>query len=109
MEHEELEQIMGLIVHGGNAKSLAVEAIRFAKNDQFEEAEEKLKEANKALSEAHHAQTAMLTEEAKGNPTKLSLLMVHGQDHLMNAITFIDMAKEMIEVYQRLAKLEVNK
>lgn len=31
--------------------------------------------------------------------------MVHGQDHLMNAITFLDMAKETIELYQRIEAL----
>ena len=35
----------------------------------------------------------------------LSLLMVHGQDHLMNAITFLDMAKEMVDVYRKLEEV----
>ncbi|WP_369671184.1 PTS lactose/cellobiose transporter subunit IIA, partial [Enterococcus faecium] len=31
------------------------------------------------------------------------LLLVHAQDHLMNAITFRDLAGEVVAIYQRLA------
>ncbi len=58
--------------------------------------------AGEALIEAHHAQTALLTQEASGDPVALSLLMVHGQNHLITAITFKDMAKEIIDIYQKL-------
>jgi len=56
------------------------------------------------LIEAHHAQTGLLTQEASGDPVELSLLMVHGQDHLMTSIAFKDLAREIIEVYERLEK-----
>jgi PTS system cellobiose-specific IIA component len=32
--------------------------------------------------------------------------MVHGQDHLMNAITFKDMAVELIALMKRVSELE---
>ncbi|TLQ39561.1 PTS lactose/cellobiose transporter subunit IIA [Ruoffia tabacinasalis] len=54
------------------------------------------------MIEAHHAQTALLTQEASGDPVALSLLMVHGQNHLITAITFKDMANEIIAVYSDL-------
>lgn len=99
---ELLETIMQLIMYGGDAKSNAVEAIRFAKRRQFTDAELKLQEANQSLSQAHHVQTDLLTSEARGDSVAVSLLMVHGQDHLMNAITFIDMAKEILDLYREL-------
>ena len=105
VEENQLELIMGLIMYGGDAKSHAVEAIRAAKTYDFETAEEKLAQANQSLSKAHHSQTDMLTQEAQGESVPISLLMIHGQDHLMNAITFIDMAKEVIEVYRELEKV----
>ena len=52
---------MGLIANGGNAKSLAFEAIRLIK-----EAREKLAEADKSLLDAHISQTDMLTKEGQG-------------------------------------------
>ncbi|KAB1952575.1 hypothetical protein E0484_15615 (plasmid) [Lactiplantibacillus plantarum] len=32
----------------------------------------------------------------------MTLLTVHSQDHLMTAITFIDLAQELIKVYHKL-------
>lgn len=102
MSQEQLEAIMGLIVNAGNAKSDAMEAIQAAKNGEFEEADEKLKAAEAALLEAHHAQTKLLTAEANGETLPITLLTIHSQDHLMTSITFNDLAKEVIDVYRRL-------
>lgn len=92
---------MGLIMHGGDAKGKAVEAIRAAKVSDFDTAHQLLCEANDALNTAHKSQTALLTQEAAGENVELSLLLVHGQDHLMTALTFIDLAKEVIELYEK--------
>ena len=102
-EDENLQAIMGLIVNGGNAKSSAMEAIMAAKTGDFAGADAKLKEADAALSEAHNSQTGMLTKEASGDHVKVTLLMVHSQDHLMNAITFRDLAGEIVDLYKKLA------
>lgn len=103
MNEELLEKIMNLIMHGGDAKSFAMQAIASAKNNDFEAAEKELDAANEALLLAHNSQTDMIQEEAKGNQTPVSLLMVHGQDHLMNAITFLDLAREIVDLYRKLA------
>ncbi|HAO5627520.1 TPA: PTS lactose/cellobiose transporter subunit IIA [Listeria monocytogenes] len=104
MDNKNLEAIMGLIMHGGNAKSNAMEAIQAAKNGAFELAEEKISEAEQSIVEAHHSQTGLLTEEAKENHMEVTLLTVHSQDHLMTAMTFTDLAKELIDVYRKLLK-----
>ncbi|AEB30600.1 phosphotransferase system (PTS) lichenan-specific enzyme IIA component [Carnobacterium sp. 17-4] len=103
-----IETIMGLIIHGGNAKSDAMEAIHAAKTDDFTLAAEKLDAADKSLVEAHHAQTSLLTQEASGEELTVSLLAVHSQDHLMNAITFRDMASEVVDVYKKLAGVSID-
>ncbi|HLR89251.1 MAG TPA: PTS lactose/cellobiose transporter subunit IIA [Atopostipes sp.] len=103
-----LETIMGLIMHGGDAKSSAMEAIYAAKSGSFDEAEEKLEAADEALANAHKSQTNLLTQEASGDSVELSLLLVHGQDHLMNAITFKDLAQELIDVYRKLDGQDVS-
>ncbi len=43
-----------------------MEAIQFAKQFDFDQAEEKLKAANESLTLAHNAQTDMLIAEAQG-------------------------------------------
>lgn len=103
MNDEQMEVVMGLIMHGGNAKGLAFQAIQDAKQGNFTEADEKIELANQELKEAHDVQTNMLTQEAQGNHVHVDLYMVHGQDHLMNAITFKDLAVEIIELLRRLA------
>ncbi|VIQ71868.1 lichenan-specific phosphotransferase enzyme iia component (pts system lichenan-specific eiia component) (eiia-lic) (eiii-lic) [Streptococcus pneumoniae] len=104
MNESNLESVMGLIMYGGEAKSNAMEAIQAAKKGDFSKANKKLADANAALLKAHIAQTEMLTKEANGDSAPLSLLMVHAQDHLMTSITFVDLAKEVVEVYERFEK-----
>ncbi len=102
-----LETIMGLIMHGGDAKSSSMEAIYAAKEGDFEKAEEKISDADEALGNAHKSQTTLLTREASGDSVELSLLLVHGQDHLMNAITFKDLAVEIIDIHRKLDGQEI--
>ncbi len=42
----------------------------------------------------------MLTNEAKGNAAEITLLTIHSQDHLMTAIAFCDLAKEIIDLHR---------
>lgn len=105
MDESNLESVMGLIMYGGEAKSNAMEAIRAAKSSDFDLSSQKLADAHRALLQAHKTQTEMLTKEANGESAPLSLLMVHAQDHLMTSITFVDLAKEVVEVYEKFENL----
>lgn len=96
--------VMELVVNGGNARSKSMEAIKAAKASNFELAKEKIKEANEALNNAHNFQTSLIQDEAAGKGVEISLLMVHAQDHLMNAMTVRDLAKEMISMYEEIKK-----
>ncbi|MFX3628995.1 MAG: PTS lactose/cellobiose transporter subunit IIA [Ectobacillus sp.] len=91
-----------IILNGGNARSLAMEAINLAKAGEFEEAVQKLDEANEEITKAHRSQTQLIQGEARGETVEIRLLLIHAQDHLMNAITVIDLAKEIIELYKKI-------
>lgn len=99
-EQQNLDIIMQLIMYGGDAKSNSMEAIQAIKKGDFELAKNKISEAEHSLVKAHHSQTEMLVNEAQGNQVQVSLLMVHGQDHLMTSIAFTEIAKEIVEMYQ---------
>lgn len=100
---EDLEpMIFQLILHGGNGRSAAMEAIQMAKQGEIDKAMEKLVESKEALNEAHHIQTALIQGEIRGEKKDISLLMVHAQDHLMNAITVKELAEEMVELYRKI-------
>lgn len=97
--------ITELVVNSGSAKSKAIQAIRAAKVGEFEKAALKIREATESLQNAHRFQTEIIQAEARGeNKCEVSLIMVHGQDHLMNAITTKDLAIEMIELYKIIYK-----
>lgn len=97
----EMEQlIIELVVNGGNARSKALEAIEAAKNGESDIADSLMKECNQTLGEAHKKQTDIIQAEARGEHTPVTLLMVHAQDHLMNAMTVRDLAKAIIEIYK---------
>ncbi|API91403.1 PTS mannose transporter subunit IIA [Virgibacillus pantothenticus] len=99
-EPKNLQAIMGLITHSGNAKSCAMEGIQEAKQGNFKAADKKMEEAHNELENAHNSQTSLLSKEASGENIEITLLMVHAQDHLMNAITFCDLAEEFIDLYK---------
>ena len=99
------EITMQLIVNSGDARSKAMEAIASAKAGRIEEAREKLQKAQDFLTKAHSFQTDLMQEEADGKVNNVSILMAHAQDHLMNAITVLDIAHEFVDLYERISKL----
>lgn len=90
--------VMKLVVCGGNARSSAIEALRSAKNGDFKHADQLMEDAEKTIQEAHEVQTEMIQNELNGKKAEVGLLMVHAQDHLMNAMTVMDLCKEMIDI-----------
>jgi PTS system cellobiose-specific IIA component len=94
--------IMNLIVGAGNSRSFAMEAIMLAKDNKFTEAKEALENANNALAEAHHVQTDLIQKAAAGEEIELNLFMVHAQDHIMTAMLAKDLAKEIVELHEKL-------
>lgn len=105
---EYLEVVMGLITHAGDAKSLCMEAFQLVKSQNFDEAFELIKQSEAALNKAHNIQTGLLTNEASGKSIEITLLMVHAQDHLMNAISFKDMTEEVLYLHEEMNKLKTQ-
>lgn len=98
-------QIMELIIHGGDARGKALEAIDAAAQENFDQADQLMEECAKALNQAHIMQTKLIQAELNGDDrVQVTLLMVHAQDHLMNAITVKDLAARMIELSRQLSK-----
>ena len=87
-----------IISNVGMAKSLAMEAIREARNGNFEEAEKKLNDAKVFLLEGHHAHFGLIQDEANGKKLEFSLIIMHAEDQLMSAETIKDIAIELIEM-----------
>ncbi len=95
--------VFSLIANSGEGRSLSMEAIAMAKTGDFEKAQALLEEADEKIAEAHKSQTALIQSEADGVKTEVSLLLIHAQDHLMNAITISQMAKEFVDLYAKMS------
>jgi len=104
MDNEEV--IMQLIVQGGNCRSLSIKAIQESRKGNLEKAQEFIEEAKESIGIAHEVQTKLIQEEAAGNCHEVNLLMVHAQDHLMNALTVKDLAIEQIEICKEIIELK---
>lgn len=89
---------MGLILHSGDAKNHMYQALDHAKCCRYQELEDEIELAEKALNEAHTVQTAFLQAEACGDAIAISALFVHAQDHLMTTISEMNLIKEIIDM-----------
>ena len=97
-------EIFELIAYGGNARSLAYEALEAAENYDFNKADELLKQSQEELSHAHKTQTALIQRELNGKTIEKSLLLIHAQDHLMTAISEQKLIEHMIKLIKKFKK-----
>lgn len=100
------EIIFSIIIHGGNARAKAYDALKSAQNGDFKEAEDLMLEAEKEIGSAHRIQTGIIQKEADGEKVDISVLFVHAQDHLMTAIAEKGLIENMIDLYKRIEQLE---
>lgn len=101
--------IMELVVNSGEARNNALEAIEAAQKQDFKLADTKMRDCEEVLSKAHAFQTKLLSQEAGGEgQTPISLILIHGQDHLMNAMTVRDLARHMIQMCHLIYEKEGN-
>lgn len=93
---------MQLITTAGEARTLAFEALKEAKEGNYEEAKVKVELANKAVEKSHQIQTGLLVSFAKEEHIDVNVLLIHAQDHLMTCMLAIEVIQEIIEVYENL-------
>jgi PTS system cellobiose-specific IIA component len=99
---------MELLVHAGSARSSLLSALQLARRGQFAAAEVKLEEAKAGIGRAHGMQTELIGMDEGVGKIPVSLILVHAQDHLMNAMLIQDLATDMIELYRRLPQGQSN-
>lgn len=103
MEQNDMQrQSFKIISFAGNAYSLFLEAIELARNGEFEKAMIQLKEGEVSLTNAHQTQTDLIFKEANGDAINCSVIMVHAQDHLMNAMLLSKLSREIIMMYEKI-------
>lgn len=98
MNDKMVEAAMGIILHAGDARNYAVEAMQAELQGMRPEADAKLKEADDAIKQAHNAQTEVIQEECRGGGTEPTLLFIHAQDTVMTIVSEINMIRMMIRM-----------
>lgn len=107
MDQEMERVVMELIMNGGDARSFSLKAIQYAEKGEFKEAEKLLEQSNVSLNKAHEAQANLIREEIQGAEVPVSLMIVHAQDHVMNAMTVRDLAQHIIKAQEDILELKV--
>jgi cellobiose PTS system EIIA component len=103
-----LNEIMAIITHSGDAKSDAFEALENAREGEFETAKKLMDKSRTTMIEAHKAQTQLLQKEAQGDDMKISILLIHAQDHLMTAKLAQELIEQLIEQTKEIHELKKN-
>lgn len=97
-----------IIATAGEAKTKYIQALNFAEENRFEEAEKLCEEACSLFVQAHNIELKMLQEEANGNPVEMNIIAVHAQDYLSTTQMLRDSIEREIRLYKRIQKLEAR-
>ena len=90
MENSFETVVTELIVQAGDARSLALQAVREGRRQNWDEVDKLMKECDSAMVKAHEVQTELIQRELNGAPVEM--------DHVMNAMTVRDLAAEMLSM-----------
>ncbi|WP_430597257.1 PTS lactose/cellobiose transporter subunit IIA [Enterococcus sp. AZ177] len=99
--------VMQIIVYAGNAKSLAMNAIKEAKGGEIASAKKIFEESKQNLKVAHQHHTDILQKFASHPEETANMFLTHAQDHMMAAITATDFTKEFIDLHEELQQLRI--
>ncbi|HHA2010011.1 PTS N,N'-diacetylchitobiose transporter subunit IIA [Enterobacter quasimori] len=102
VENDLEEVVMGLIINSGQARSLAYAALKQAKLGDFAAAKTMMDQSRLALNEAHLVQTKLIEGDQGEGKMKVSLVLVHAQDHLMTSMLARELVAELIELHEKM-------
>ena len=92
-----------IIGFAGDAMSLIMQALDELADNKFDEANQRIQEAKLEINKAHQVQTDLLMKGFKEDSVQepVSLIMVHAQDHLMNAMLAIQLVEKLIKIQKK--------
>ena len=100
MTKDELSMVgFEIVAYSGDARSTLLSLLKEMRAGNFENVEEKLKEADENINLAHQSQTKILQQEARGEDMEMGFIFI-GQDHLMTTILLRDIVDDFIHLYE---------
>lgn len=104
MAEENITRVMEMISTAGLARSRYLEAVRAAKQRDFEKARMLMEEGDQYFGKAHELHSDFLAEGCENllekGGTELNLILVHAEDQMMCAETFRVLGAELVELYK---------
>lgn len=102
MNKEDIDMIgFEIVAYAGEARSKLLEALNKAEKKEFDKIDSLIEEADQSIKKAHNAQSELLAKDAGGEDVMASMIMVHGQDHLMTTMLLKDLINHLVELYKR--------
>lgn len=98
--NELIPAAMDIVVHAGDARLHAREALKAVQQQNFKKAEAKLLEATHEIELAHSSQTAIVQNEARGAKYEYSMLFNHAQDTLMTINSEVEMTRTLVDTFR---------
>ena len=87
-----------ILTKGGTA---LFEAMKAAREERFEEAEELVKKADASLLKAQESHMGLIQQEAEGKTVTVSLLLMHAEDQMMTTETLKGIVREVILTHKK--------
>lgn len=110
MSEAVVQSAMAIILSAGDARVACRAALNAISEGDFDLAKEKMKEAQVEITKAHKVQTDAIQGETRGEGNGYSMLFAHAQDTLMTIYSEINIAKQMIKIFEvyekRISQLE---
>ena len=91
-----------MIAKNGAARSLFLEAVQEAKKGKYSEARRLMEDGKALIAEGHTIHGNLITKFARGEHVEMDLLLVHAEDQMMAAEMFKLLAREFIEIYEKI-------
>ena len=107
MSEQTVQSAMSIILSAGDARVSCKEALDAIADANLGLAEEKLKEAQAKITEAHKVQTDAIQGETRGEESEYSLLFAHAQDTLMTIYSEINIAKQLLKIFNAYDKRKI--
>lgn len=98
------ESAMQIILHAGDARTIAVDALAAAREGDFGAAEAGLVRAVDKINEAHRAHTDIIAREAEGHQFPYSILFAHAQDTMMTIDSEIRTYRQLVDIIKMMGE-----
>jgi len=98
----DMEAFMPLITEASQAKTLACEALSFAKKQDAQTYEELVSKSKQHLIAAHKKQTELLRLNSLEQQTEINIYVIHAMDHVANAQMIYRMTQELAELHLKI-------